>query len=324
MGDSKRSTATADGNGKKVGAVLVVGGGIGGMQASLDLAASGFKVFLVDRGPAIGGVMAQLDKTFPTNDCAMCTLAPRLVDAGQELNIERLTLAEVEGAEGSAGRFQVRLRRKARYVDPLKCTGCALCVESCLVRNDADLEAPLRLPPLEIDAERSSLVERLVARNEGGPETLVPILQDISEELNWLPPEVLSRLAELKRVPLERVLRIATFYKAFSLEPRGRHILTVCMGTACHVRGAPRIVDRLERELGVKEGETTADMRFTLETVRCVGCCGLAPVVRTGDEFHGGLDCSKVAKLLQQFDTEPDEAPPPAAEEVPAAQPAAV
>ena len=318
MGDRTQTAAGTSGNGNKVGAVLVVGGGIGGMQASLDLAASGFKVYLVDRGPAIGGVMAQLDKTFPTNDCAMCTLAPRLVDAGQQLNIERLTLSEVEEVEGSAGRFRVRVRRKARYVDPLKCTGCALCVDGCLVRNDADLEAPLRLPPLAIEPAMNALVERLVARYEGGSETLVPILQDISEELNWLPPEALSRLAELKQVPLERVLRIATFYRAFSLEPRGRHILTVCMGTACHVRGAPRIVDRLERELGIKEGETTADMRFTLETVRCVGCCGLAPVVRAGDEFHGGLDCSKVPKLIEQFAEEPVAAPAEVAGEVPA------
>ena len=150
-------------------------------------------------------------------------------------------------------------------------------------------------------------------RRPAGAESLVPILQDISEELNWLPPEVLSRLAEIKQVPLERVLRIASFYKAFSLEPRGEHVVTVCMGTACHVRGAPRIVDRLERELGIKEGETTDDMRFTLETVRCVGCCGLAPVVKTGDEFHGGLDCSKVPKLIEQFD-EPVEEEPATAE----------
>jgi NADH:ubiquinone oxidoreductase subunit E len=307
MGDSTQRSATVGENGRQVGAVMVVGGGIGGMQASLDLAASGFKVFLVDRNPAIGGVMAQLDKTFPTNDCAMCTLAPRLVDVGQQLNIERLTLSEVEAVEGSAGRFQVRVRKKARYVDELKCTGCSLCVDSCLVRNDAYLEAPLRLPPLEIDADTNALVERLAARYEGGPETLVPILQDVSEELNWLPPEVLSRLAELKQVPLERLLRIATFYKAFSLKPRGQHIFTVCMGTACHVRGAPRIVERLERELGIQEGETTADMRFTLETVRCVGCCGLAPVVRTGEEFHGGIDCSKVPKLVAQFSEDPEE-----------------
>jgi len=288
-------------NNKKVGSVMVVGGGIGGMQASLDLAASGFKVYVVDRNPAIGGVMAQLDKTFPTNDCAMCTLAPRLVDAGQHINIEKLTHSEVEAVEGSAGRFSIRVRKKARYVDEDKCTGCGECVHHCLVRNHAYLDTPLAAPKLEIDPEKRALVEGLAAQYEGGNETLVPILQDISAELNWLPPEILMRLAELKEVPLERILRIATFYKAFSLKPRGKHIFTVCMGTACHVKGAPRIVEQFERQFGVKSGETTPDMMYTLEEVRCIGCCGLAPVVTTGDDLWGTVNPARVPRLLKKF-----------------------
>ena len=115
----------------KVGAVLVVGGGIGGIQASLDLAEAGYKVYLVDKNPSIGGVMAQLDKTFPTNDCAMCTLAPRLVDAGTHPNIEKLTYSEVEGISGQAGNFQVQIRKKARFVDETKCNGCGDCYQKC-------------------------------------------------------------------------------------------------------------------------------------------------------------------------------------------------
>ena len=126
----------------KVGAVLVVGAGVGGMQASLDLAESGYKVYLVEKGPSIGGVMAQLDKTFPTNDCAMCTLAPRMVDCGGHLNIEKLTYSEVESIEGEAGNFKVSIRKKARSVDPAKCTGCGECVENCLVKNIVYLEPP--------------------------------------------------------------------------------------------------------------------------------------------------------------------------------------
>jgi heterodisulfide reductase subunit A-like polyferredoxin len=125
-----------------IGAVLVVGGGVGGMQASLDLAEAGYKVFLVEQEPAIGGKMAQLDKTFPTNDCAMCTLAPRLVDAGAHLDIEKITGATVERLTGEPGRMQVVLRRKARYID-LQCTGCSLCVEKCPVRIDNDFDAGL-------------------------------------------------------------------------------------------------------------------------------------------------------------------------------------
>lgn len=118
-------------NGKPVGAVMVVGGGIGGMQASLDLADSGFKVYLVEKLPAIGGYMAALDKTFPTNDCAMCTLAPRLVDIANHNNIEVLTDTEIQRLDGEAGQFTATLKHNARYIDIAKCTGCGDCAEVC-------------------------------------------------------------------------------------------------------------------------------------------------------------------------------------------------
>jgi heterodisulfide reductase subunit A-like polyferredoxin len=118
-------------NGQPTGAVLVIGAGIGGMQASLDLADSGFKVYLADKSPAIGGIMAQLDKTFPTNDCSMCIMSPKLVETGRHLNIDILTLSEIEAISGTPGHFTVTLRRKARYVDESKCTGCGDCAEVC-------------------------------------------------------------------------------------------------------------------------------------------------------------------------------------------------
>ncbi|HLE02216.1 MAG TPA: FAD-dependent oxidoreductase, partial [Dehalococcoidia bacterium] len=122
---------------KKAGSVLVVGGGIAGMQASLDLAESGFKVYMVESSPAIGGRMAQLDKTFPTNDCAMCTLAPRMVDVGSHINIEKLTYSEVVGIQGEPGHFRVTVKKKARSVDIEKCTGCGECTLHCPVRYEA-------------------------------------------------------------------------------------------------------------------------------------------------------------------------------------------
>jgi len=128
------------------GAVLVVGAGIGGMQAALDLANSGFKVYLLERSPAIGGIMAMLDKTFPTNDCAMCILSPKLVECGRHLNIEILTMAELEDLQGTPGRFTARVRRRPRFIDVQKCTGCGDCAEAC----------PIRVP----DAFNAGLSER--------------------------------------------------------------------------------------------------------------------------------------------------------------------
>ena len=266
-------------NGRKVGAVLVVGAGVGGMQASLDLAESGYRVYLVEKGPSIGGVMAQLDKTFPTNDCAMCTLAPRMVDCGGHMNIEKLTYSEVESLEGVAGSFKARVRKKARFVDPDVCTGCAACAENCLTRNLAYLRpapAPPAPPAPSVDDEAIAAVEAVLDRYHGGREVLVPI-------------------------PLEHILRIATFYKAFSLTPRGKHIVTVCLGTACHVKGAQRIVERLERDLGINVGGTTSDGRFSLETVRCLGCCGLSPVVTVAEDLYGNLTPAEVAVLTDKY-----------------------
>jgi heterodisulfide reductase subunit A-like polyferredoxin len=127
--------------GKKVGAALIVGGGIGGMQAALDLAACGIKVYLADSKPSIGGVMSQLDKTFPTNDCAMCMQAPRLVEIGRHKDIEILTLSDVESVKGAPGDFHVTLKKRPRYVDITKCTGCGLCFPGCpvVMKNEFDL-----------------------------------------------------------------------------------------------------------------------------------------------------------------------------------------
>ena len=116
--------------GRVVGAVLVVGGGIGGIQTSLDLADSGFKVYLAESSPSIGGVMSQLDKTFPTNDCSMCIVSPKLVECGRHLNIDIMTCAEVADVSGEAGNFRVGLDQRARYIDVDRCTGCAVCARS--------------------------------------------------------------------------------------------------------------------------------------------------------------------------------------------------
>ena len=142
-----------------VGAVMVVGGGVAGIQAALDMANSGFYVHLVETKPAIGGVMAQLDKTFPTNDCSMCIISPKLVECGRHLNIEIHTLTDVAGIEGEAGNLSVTLKKQPRYVDPAKCTGCGECANVCPVTMSdafnaglADWKAVYRLYPQAIPA----------------------------------------------------------------------------------------------------------------------------------------------------------------------------
>jgi len=122
--------------------VLVVGAGIGGIQAALDLADSGFYVYLLEKSPAIGGKMSQLDKTYPTNDCSMCIMAPKLVECGRHLNIEIITYADIESIEGSAGNFRVKVKKRARSIDLERCIGCGLCVENCPVTNQAYPKEP--------------------------------------------------------------------------------------------------------------------------------------------------------------------------------------
>lgn len=284
---------------EKVGAALVIGGGIGGMQAALDLAESGIKVYLADNKPSIGGVMAQLDKTFPTNDCAMCTMAPRLVEIGRHKDIEVITLADIERIRGNAGNFEVDLIKRPRYVDEEKCTGCGTCVTNCPVENI--IYVTPEKERIDIALKDLEIMDNIIKDFESSEKSLVPILQKSNDTFNYLPEPVLKYIADKLNMPLGTVYRIATFYNAFSLEPRGKHIITICLGTACHVKGAERITAKFESELGIHRGKTTQDMMFTIEAVRCIGCCGLAPVLKIGEEIHGQMTKGKVSELLNVY-----------------------
>ena len=136
---SEQATAS----GKKRGSALIVGGGIGGMQAALDLADSGFKVHLVQKESSIGGIMSSLDKTFPTGDCAMCMISPKMVDVGRHLNIEIHSCSELVALEGEAGDFTATVKKHARYVDLNKCTGCESCVKACPVESPSEYDQGL-------------------------------------------------------------------------------------------------------------------------------------------------------------------------------------
>ncbi|MCD6358487.1 MAG: NADH-quinone oxidoreductase subunit NuoE [Dehalococcoidia bacterium] len=130
---------------------------------------------------------------------------------------------------------------------------------------------------------------------------LISILQDIQKEYNYLPREALEYVCLEMCIPLSQIYSVATFFKAFSLKPRGRHIISVCLGTACYVRGAAKVLESIESELKVSPGETTDDGRFTLETVNCVGACALGPMVIIDEEYHGEMKTDKVSSLLEKY-----------------------
>ena len=145
-------------------------------------------------------------------------------------------------------------------------------------------------------------IDRIIDKYNGEDGILIQVLQDVQAEYNWLPQEALVRVCERLDIPLTQAYSIASFYKAFSLEPRGRHVANVCMGTACHVRGAPRVLDKVEQVLGIQAGATTPDLRFSLERVNCLGCCALGPVIVIDGEAHGKLTLSEVEGILDSYE----------------------
>jgi NADH-quinone oxidoreductase subunit E len=144
----------------------------------------------------------------------------------------------------------------------------------------------------------SSILERY----QRDPAMLVGILQDVQAEYNYLPKETLTQISGGLDIPLTRVYSVATFFKAFSLKPRGRHIINVCLGTACHVRGAGRVLEEIGRQLDIKPGETSRDFKFTMETVNCVGACALGPIVIIDGKYSGQMKTDKVKTLLESYD----------------------
>lgn len=143
------------------------------------------------------------------------------------------------------------------------------------------------------------LLEKILENRRSQPQQLVEVLQDVQEAFGFIPQDVMTTVSRELGVPLIEVSRVANFYQAFSLKPRGRHIITVCMGTACHVRGAIRMLDEVRGQLGLEPGETTEDGTFTLERVNCLGACALGPVVVLDGRYHGKMTPNKLRKLVE-------------------------
>ena len=144
-------------------------------------------------------------------------------------------------------------------------------------------------------------IEKIIEKYNRDHEALLMIIQDISGLYNYLPPEVVPVLVERLGIKESLIYSVATFYKSISLEPRGKYIINVCTGTACHVRGAEKLMDVLQEKLNLKEGQTTDDILFALQAVRCVGCCASGPVITVNQETHGGLNRSSVVKIIDQY-----------------------
>ncbi len=144
-------------------------------------------------------------------------------------------------------------------------------------------------------------VGKIIADFPRTPESLIPVLQEIQQEFNYLSEDSIREVADGLSLPLHHVYSVATFYNVFSLKPKGRNIVRVCMGSACHVRGAARILEEVERLLGIKNGETSSDGNFSIETVNCLGACALGPIMVLNKEYNGHITPEKIEKILVEF-----------------------
>jgi NADH:ubiquinone oxidoreductase subunit E/NAD-dependent dihydropyrimidine dehydrogenase PreA subunit len=283
-----------------VGAVLVCGGGIAGIQASLDLSAAGFYVYLVEESPTIGGNMARLDKTFPTGDCATCIISPKVVACMRDLNIEVMTMAQVTALSGTAGHFTATVTTRPRSVNIDKCTGCGDCIERCPVRNVAK-EVGSPTATKQLDVKDKTVLDGLVTRHQGDPGALMPVLEAINRAYGYLPRAMVEHVAIRLDIPLANVLKVASFYDKMRFKPVGRHVIQVCNGTSCHSQHSATLLKHLEKKLGIKDGQTDKTGRFTLHTVRCLGLCALSPSMRIGDVSFGKVTIEDIPTILEQF-----------------------
>ena len=153
----------------------------------------------------------------------------------------------------------------------------------------------------EFTQEQVNKLNEIIAKYKGRPGGLIPVLEEAQVSLEYLPISVQKKIAEGLNLPLSRVYGVVTFYSFFTMTPRGKHTVRICLGTACYVRGGKALSDQLKKEFGIEEGETTPDRMFTLETVRCLGACGLGPVIVVDENVHGRVKPAKVKEILSQY-----------------------
>jgi NADH:ubiquinone oxidoreductase subunit E/ferredoxin len=240
--------------------------------------------------------------------CGFCKVNVRS-GGGETLPTEEIFVSKEEQETGTRLACQVKIKNDVElYVPDLLTTVKGMVKNETfdtrlkwrfVTTEGTQPDADVKPPKFPRKAKREVLA--IIDRHRDRPGAVMPILSDINESFNHLPAPAFQIVSNELSIPMSTVFRIATFYNAFSLKPRGKHVITICLGTACHVKGAGNILEKFEQELGIKEGETTEDHLFTLAGVRCIGCCGLAPVLKIGDDVHGLMTKKRVPELIEQY-----------------------
>lgn len=145
-------------------------------------------------------------------------------------------------------------------------------------------------------------LDEIIDKYQGKQGFLIQLLLDVQAEFNWIPKEAIARINQKFNIPVSQIYRVASFYQAMSLVPNGKHLVSICMGTACHVRGGPKVLEKAEDTLEIKAGETTGDLKFTIKKINCLGCCALGPVMMVDEDYHGKILPAKVKEVLENYD----------------------
>jgi len=229
---------------------------------------------------------------------------------GEMLPTEELFISKEEQKLGTRLACQVKIKEDLQLYIPDLITSVKSMVKAGTIdtklkwkflRKDRPQLLPESKKFKKLPKNDRTVVEDIIEKYRDMRGNLMPVLQTLNEQFKYLPEPILRSIAKDMDVSLSEIFRIATFYNAFSLEPRGKIIISVCLGTACHVKGASDILAKFEEELGIKSGETTEDKTFTLDAVRCIGCCGLAPVLTINEDVHGLMTKKRVPELIEHY-----------------------
>ena len=240
--------------------------------------------------------------------CGYCKVRV-LNGGGQILPTEEIFMSREEKLSGMRLSCQVKVKEDLKIYIPDFLTTVRTIVKNKTYdpklrwkfMKDGQLEVEQEKRKVKLDHKEKEKLSAIIEEHKNMQGALVPVLQRINSTFNYLPEPALRFTADSLSMPLSEVYRIATFYNAFSLKPRGKHLISVCLGTACHVKGVADVMSALENKLGIKAGETTEDRMFSLQAVRCIGCCGLAPVLTVGKDVHSLMTVKKVPQLIETY-----------------------